>query len=120
MVRPSLLKTDAEIRAAREPRNDQKQNQLGSNGSAEINANINRRGGAARQETLMVFIEAGDQQGTEHSQDRSPPPKSPMLDGDAVQRLPPTVEEGQTDNSVTDEMTSLADEMMHFVPVLQS
>jgi len=65
----------------------------------------------------MVFIENGDQQGAENSQNRSPPPKSPMFDGHAVQRLPPTVEEGQTDNSVTDEVTGLTDEMMHLVPV---
>lgn len=68
----------------------------------------------------MVFIEAGDQEGAEHSQDRSPPPKSPMFDGHAVQGLPPTVEEAQTDNSVTNEVTGLADEMMHFVPVLRA
>jgi hypothetical protein len=97
-------------------RDDHKQKKLSSDGSAKIYADIDRGSSPAGQEALMKFIEAGNQESAEHGEGRSPAPKTPVLDRHAVQRLPPTVEETQADESVTDEVTSLAYKMMHFVP----
>ncbi len=64
----------------------------------------------------MVFIETGDHQGAKHCQNGSPPPERPMFDRDSVKRLPPTVEKSETHDSVTNEVTRLADEVMYYLP----
>jgi len=104
-------------RAASEPLDDEQQNQLKGNRSAEINTHVNRRTGPARQKALMVFIEAGDYQGAEHRQNRSSPPETPVLDSHTVKRLPPTVEESETDQSVTDEVAGLTNKVVYLLPV---
>ena len=103
--------------AAREPLDDEQQNQLKSNGPADINSHIDGRTRPAGQKALMVFIETGHHQGTKDRQNGSAAPESPVPDGHAVKRLAPTVEKSQTDQSVTDEVTGLPDEMVYLFPV---
>jgi hypothetical protein len=43
-----------------------------------------------------------------------------VLDGHAVKRLPPAIEKCDTDESVTDEVAGLADEMMYLIPVCRA
>jgi len=64
----------------------------------------------------MVFIETGDHHGAKYGQNGSPPPERPMFDRHSVKRLPPTIEESETDRSVTNEVTRLADEVMYYLP----
>ena len=54
--------------AAREPLDDKQQNQLKSNGPADINAHIDGRTRAAGQKALMVFIKTGHHQGAKDRQ----------------------------------------------------
>jgi hypothetical protein len=68
----------------------------------------------------MVFIKARDHQGAKNRQNRGAPPKSPVFDSHSVKRLPPTVEKSETDQSVTDEVASLTDEMMYLLPVCRA
>jgi hypothetical protein len=103
--------------AAREPLDNKQQHQLESNGPAEINAHIDGRTRPAGQKTLMVFIKTGHDQGAKDSQNRSAAPERPMSDRHAVKRLPPTVKKSQTDQSVTDEVTGLPDDMVYLLPV---
>ena len=105
--------------AASEPLNDEQQNQLKGNRAADINANVDRRTRPARQKALMVFIETGNYQGAKDGQNRGAPPESRVFDGHAVKRLSPAVEKCETDQSVTDEVAGLADEMMYLLPVCQ-
>ena len=65
----------------------------------------------------MVFIETGNDKGAEHCQNRSAPPQGPVFDGHAVKRLSPAIEKGETDGSVTDEVTGFANEVMYLGPV---
>ena len=65
----------------------------------------------------MVFIETGDDKGAEHRQNRSASPQGPVFDSHAVKRLSPAIEKGETDASVTDEVTGFANEVMYLVPV---
>src|SRR5271156_4159951 len=60
--------------AANEPLNDEQQNQLKSNGPAQINPNIDGRTRPAGQKALMVLIETGHHQRAKNSQNRSAPP----------------------------------------------
>jgi hypothetical protein len=103
--------------AASEPLNDEQQDQLKSNGPADINTNIDGRTRPAGQEALMVFIKTGDHQGAKNRQNRGAPPEGPVFDGHSVKRLPPTVEKSETDQSVTDKVAGLTDEMMYLLPV---
>jgi hypothetical protein len=105
---------------ASEPLNDEQQNQLKGNRPADINANIDGRTRPARQEALMVFIETGDHQGAKNRQHRGAPPETPVFDGHAMKRLSPAVEKSETDQSVTDEVAGLADEMMYLLPVCRA
>ena len=43
-----------------------------------------------------------------------------MFDGHTVKSLPPTVEKSDTDESVTDEVTGLANEMVYLCPVCRA
>ena len=106
--------------AAYEPLNDEKQNQLKGNCPADINANIDGRTCPARQEALMVFIKTGNHQGAKDCQNRGAPPECPLFDGHAVKRLSPTVEKSKADQSVTDEVAGLTDEMMYLLPVCRA
>ena len=101
----------------REPLNDEQQNQLKSNGPANIDTNIDGRTRPAGQKALMVFIETGHHQRAKNCQNRSTPPKTPASYGHAVKRLSPTVEKGETDQSVTDKVAGLSDDMMYLFPV---
>lgn len=65
----------------------------------------------------MVFIETGHRQGANNCQNRSAPPEIPAFYGHAVKRLSPTVEERETDQSVTDKVAGLTDDMMYLRPV---
>jgi|HubBroStandDraft_5_1064220.scaffolds.fasta_scaffold643599_2 hypothetical protein len=65
----------------------------------------------------MVFIETGDDKGAEHRQNRSASPQGPVFDSHAVKGLSPAIEKGETDASVTDEVTGFANEVMYLVPV---
>jgi hypothetical protein len=65
----------------------------------------------------MVFIQTGHDQRAKNCQNRSAPPESPVSDGHAVKRLPPTIEKSETDQSVTDEVTGLPDDMMYLFPL---
>jgi hypothetical protein len=103
--------------AASEPLNDEKQNQLKGNRSADINTHIDGRTRPARQEALMVFIKTGNHQGAKDRQNRSSPPKTPVFDRHSVKGLSPTVEKSETDQSVTNEVTGLTDEMVYLLPV---
>jgi len=103
--------------AAREPLDDEQQNQLKSNRSADINTHIDGRTRPAGEEALMVFIQTGHPQGAKNCQNRGAPPESPVSDGHAVKRLSPTIEKGETDQSVTDEVAGLADDMMDLLPL---
>ena len=103
--------------AAREPLDDKQQNQLKSNGPADINADIDGRTRPAGQKALMVFIKTGHHQGTKDRQNGSAAPQSPLSYGHAVKRLPPTVEKRQTDQSVTDKVAGLPDDMVYLFPL---
>ena len=65
----------------------------------------------------MVLIQTGDDKGAEHRQNRSPSPQGPVFDSHAVKRLSPAIEKGETDASVTDEVTGFANEVMYLGPV---
>src|SRR5882757_10956159 len=106
--------------AASKPLNDQQQNQLKSNGPADINSHIDGRTRPAGQKALMVFIQTGHDQGAKDCQNRSAPPKRPMFDRHSVKRLPPTVEESETHQSVTDEVAGLTDDMMYLLPLYRA
>lgn len=68
----------------------------------------------------MVFIETGDHNCAKHGQYGSPAPERPMFDRHSVKRLPPTMEESETDDSVTNEVTRLADEVMYYLPAIRA
>ena len=68
----------------------------------------------------MVFIKTGDNQRAKNRQHRGAPPETPVFDGHAVKRLSPTVEKGETDQSVTDKVAGLADEMVDLCPVFRA
>jgi hypothetical protein len=102
---------------ANEPLNDEKQNQLKGNRSANINAHIDGRTRPTRQKALMVFIQTGNHQGAKDRQNRGAPPKSPVFDGHAVKRLSPAVEKSEADQAVTDEVSGLTNQMMYLLPV---
>jgi hypothetical protein len=106
--------------AASKPLNDEQQNQLKSNGPADINSHIDGRTRPAGQKALMVFIQTGHDQGAKDCQNRSAPPKRPMFDRHSVKRLPPTVEESETHQSVTDEVAGLTDDMMYLLPLYRA
>lgn len=82
---------------ASEELNSEQQHQLKRNCPADINANINGRTRPASQKALMVFIKAGDHQGTKDRQNGGAPPQSPLFDGHAVECLPPAVEKSEAD-----------------------
>jgi len=106
--------------AASKPLNDEQQNQLKSNGPADINSHIDGRTRPAGQKALVVFIQTGHDQCAKNGQNRSAPPESPVSDGHAVKRLSPTVEKGETDQSVTDEVAGLPDDMMYLFPLCRA
>lgn len=68
----------------------------------------------------MVFIKTGNHQGAKDCQNRGAPPETPVFDGHAVKRLSPAVEESEADQSVTDEVAGLTDEMMYLLPVCRA
>ena len=65
----------------------------------------------------MVFIKTCNHQGAKDCQNRGAPPESPVFDSHAVKGLSPAIEKGETDASVTDEVTGFANEVMYLVPV---
>ena len=68
----------------------------------------------------MVFIQTGHHQGAKHCQNRGASPESPVSDSHAVKRLSPTIEKSETDQSVTNEVARLADDMMDLVPLCRA
>ena len=68
----------------------------------------------------MVFIQTGNDQGAKNCQYRGAPPEGPVFDRHAVKRLSPAVEKSEADQSVTDEVAGLTDEMMDLLPVCRA
>ena len=64
----------------------------------------------------MVFIETGNDKGAEHCQNRSAPPQGPVFISHPVKGLSPAIKKRETDQSVTDKVAGLADDMMYLFP----
>ncbi len=68
----------------------------------------------------MVFVKTGNHQGAKNGKNRGAPPECPVFDGHAMKRLPPAIEKSEADQSVTDEVAGLTDDMMYLLPVCRA
>jgi hypothetical protein len=95
---------------------DPEQEQLSRDRSAGVDADVDRRTRSAGQKALVKLVQSGEYDRAQNRAGGGGDQNRGLRACRSLEGLLPAVKEGDTDDSVADEMAGLADQMMHLGP----